>query len=336
MALKLDVFNHVLPKAYVEAARKKASKPLPFDFQVKKFPALIDVDARFKMMDADPDLRQILSMANPPLEGLFEPKDAVELYRIGNDALAELVAKHPDRFAGAVASVPMGDIDAAVEEIDRAVRKLGLCGVQIYTDVNGRPLDEAEFQPVFARMVELDLPILLHPARGPEFADYSTESTSKYEIWRVFGWLYDTAAAVSRLIFAGLFDRLPEIKIVTHHLGGIIPYADMRIEEGFSKVLKQAEASGQPIALKKHPHDYFHMLYADTITVGSVPALECGLAFFGTDRVVFATDMPFDIEGGAKYLREALKGMATIELPANDKQKIYEDNARRLFKLEKR
>ena len=98
MSKKLDVFNHVLPAAYVEAARKKASKPLPFDFQVKKFPALIDVDARFRMMDADPDLRQILSMANPPLEGLFEPKDAVELYRIGNDALAELVAKHPDRF----------------------------------------------------------------------------------------------------------------------------------------------------------------------------------------------------------------------------------------------
>lgn len=336
MAMKLDIFNHVLPSPYVEAARKKASKPLPFDFQVKKFPALIDVDTRFRMMDAEPDLRQILSMANPPLEGLFEAKDAVELYRIGNDALAEMVGKNPDRFAGAVASIPMEDPDAALQEIDRAVRQLKLCGVQIYTDVNGRPLDEAAFQPVFARMAELDLPILLHPARGPEFADYSTESTSKYEIWRVFGWLYDTAAAVSRLIFAGLFDRIPDIKIVTHHLGGIIPYADMRIEEGFSKVLKQAELSGKPIDLKKHPHEYFKMLYADTITVGSVPALECGLAFFGTDRVLFATDMPFDIEGGAKYLREALRGMKEIELPEDEKSKIYEDNARRLFKLEGR
>jgi len=138
---------------------------------------------------------------------------------------------------------------------------------------------------------------------------------------------------VSRLIFDGLFDRQPGIKIVTHHLGGIIPYADMRIEEGFSKVLKQAELSGKPITLKKHPHDYFKLLYADTITVGSVPALECGLAFFGTDRVLFATDMPFDVEGGAKYLREALRGMQEIELPADHKQKIYEDNARRLFKL---
>lgn len=332
--MKVDVFNHVLPAAYVEAARKKADRPLPFDVQAKKFPALTDLESRFRMMDRAPELRQILSMANPPLEGLFAPGDAVELYRAGNDALAALVAKHPDRFAGAVASVPMGDVDEAVAEIDRAVRELGLRGVQIYTDVDGRPLDEPAFEPVFAKMAEVDLPILLHPARGPGFADYPTEDGSKYEIWRVFGWLYDTAAAVSRLVFSGLFDRHPDIKIVTHHLGGILPYADRRIEEGFSKVVQQAKASGAPLPLEKHPYEYFRMLYADTITVGSVPALACGLAFFGSDRVLFATDMPFDVEGGAKYLREALSAMEAIDLAEEDKKKIYEDNARRLFGVE--
>jgi predicted TIM-barrel fold metal-dependent hydrolase len=331
--MKIDVFNHVLPARYVEACRKKADRPLPFDVQVKKFPALTDVENRFRILDAAGDIRQILSMANPPLEGLFEPKVAVELYRAGNDEMAELVEKHGDRFAGAVASVPMGDVDAAVREIDRAVRELRLCGVQLYTDVNGRPLDDPEFEPVFAKMADADLPILLHPARGPKFADYPTEQESKYEIWRIFGWLYDTAATVSRLVLAGVFDRFPDIKIVTHHLGGIIPYADMRIEEGFSKVAKAAEASGEPLKIEKHPYDYFRMLYADTITVGSVAALRCGLTFFGADRVLFATDMPFDVEGGAKYLRAALKGMEEIDIPAADKKKIYEDNARRLFKL---
>jgi len=331
--MKIDVFNHVLPAAYLEAIRAKADRPLPFDFQGKRFPALTDMETRFRMMDAAPDLRQILSLANPGLDGLFEPKDAIPLYRAGNDALAEMVRKHPDRFAGAVAGVPMGDPDAAVAEIDRGVKELGLCGIQLYTDVAGRPLDEPEFAPVFDRMAELDLPILLHPARGPGFADYPTEKASKHELWRVFGWLYDTAAAVSRLVFSGLFDRHPRIAIVTHHLGGIIPYADGRIEEGFSKVVEQAAASGKPLSLQRHPHEYFRMLYGDTITVGSVPALECGLAFFGADRVLFATDMPFDVEGGAKYLREALRTMEEIERPAEEKAKIYEENARRLFKL---
>lgn len=331
--MKIDIFNHVLPPRYVEASKNKANRTLPFEFQVKKFPALTDMESRFRMMDAAGELEQILSMANPPLEGLFSPSDAVELYRVGNDELAQLVGNHPDRFAGAVASVPMEDVDAAVREIERAVEQLHLRGIQLYTDVHGRPLDDPAFEPVFAKMAEVDLPILLHPARGPGFADYPSEDASKYEIWRVFGWLYDTAAAVSRLAFAGIFDRYPDIKIVTHHLGGIIPYADLRIEEGFSKVVKQAEAAGKPLALAKHPYDYFRMVYADTITVGSVAALECGLSFFGADRVLFATDMPFDVEGGAKYLREALRGMEEIDLPAADKNKIYEDNARRLFRI---
>ena len=98
--MKIDVFNHVLPPRYVEASKNKAERTLPFEFQVKKFPALTDLEARFRMMDAAGDLKQILSMANPPLEGLFSPRDAVDLYRVGNDELAELVGSHPDRFAG--------------------------------------------------------------------------------------------------------------------------------------------------------------------------------------------------------------------------------------------
>jgi len=331
--LKIDVFNHVLPADYITACKKKAERPLPFDFQVKKFPALVDMDARFRIMDEAGDCRQIVSMANPSLESLFGPGDTVELARVANDELAALVGKHPDRFAGAVASVPMNDIDAAVREIERATRELGMRGIQLYTDVQGRPLDAPEFDPVFAKMAEVDLPILLHPARGPGFHDYLTEDESKYDIWRVFGWLYDTAAAMTRIIFAGIYDRYPDIKIVTHHLGGIVPYADRRIEEGYSKMVAIAKASGKPLTVQKHPYEYYRMFYADTITVGSVPALECGLAFFGADRVLFATDVPFDVEGGAKYLREALQVMEAIDLSAEDKKKIYADNSSRLFKL---
>jgi predicted TIM-barrel fold metal-dependent hydrolase len=331
--MKIDVFNHVLPDRYIAACKRKTTAPLPFDFQIKKFPALVDMDARFGIMDAAGDCKQILSMANPPLETLFGPPEALELSRVANDELAALVDEHPERFAGAVASVPMNDVEGAVKEIDRAVGTLKMSGIQLYTDVQGRPLDVPEFDPIFAKMAEVDLPILLHPARGPGFHDYLTENESKYDIWRVFGWLYDTAAAMTRIIFAGIFDRHPDIKIVTHHLGGIVPYADRRIEEGYSKMVGLAQAEGRPLPVRRHPYEYYRMFYADTITVGSVPALECGLAFFGADRLLFATDVPFDVEGGAKYLREALHVMDAVDLPAADKRKIYQDNARRLFRI---
>jgi len=331
--MKIDVFNHVLPAGYIAECKKKAQGPLPFDFQIKKFPALVDMDARFGIMDKAGDCKQIVSMANPPLEALFDPEETLELSRVANHELAGLVDKHPDRFAGAVASVPMNDMEGAVGEIERAVSELNMRGIQLYTDVQGRPLDAPEFDPVFAKMAEVDLPILLHPARGAGFHDYPTEDESKYDIWRVFGWLYDTAAAMTRIIFAGVFDRYPDIKIVTHHLGGIVPYADRRIEEGYSKMVALAKASGKPLSVQKHPYEYYRMFYADTITVGSVSALECGLAFFGADRVLFATDVPFDVEGGAKYLREALEVMEAIDISAEDKKKIFEGNSRRLFKL---
>src|SRR6185503_15775926 len=110
--------------------------------------------------------------------------------------------------------------------------------------------------------------------------DYLTESLSRFDTWRIFGWLYDTVAAMSRLVLSGIFDRHPNIKIVTHHLGGFLPYASERAREGYDKLLIAARARGEPVPLTRHPYDYFHEFYADTITIGSVPALRCGLEFF--------------------------------------------------------
>ena len=138
---------------------------------------------------------------------------------------------------------------------------------------------------------------------------------------------------MTRLIFSGIFDRHPDIKIVTHHLGGFAPYASERIREGYDKFLKAAHAKNQPVPVKKHPHDYFHSFYADTITIGSVPALACGLEFFGADRVLFATDMPFDTHGGLKYIEVALQAMEQLDVDPSDKAKIFEGNARKIFRL---
>src|SRR4029453_3613044 len=121
--------------------------------------------------------------------------------------------------------------------------------------------------------------------RGPDQPDYPTEQGSRYDAWRIFWWLYDTVAAMSRLVFPGIFERHPQVKILPPHLGGFVPYASERIREGYDKLLKATQARNESLALQKHPYEYFHSFYADTITIGSVPALECGLQFFGADRV---------------------------------------------------
>jgi aminocarboxymuconate-semialdehyde decarboxylase len=138
---------------------------------------------------------------------------------------------------------------------------------------------------------------------------------------------------MTRLVFSGLFDRHPHIKIVTHHLGGFVPYAAARIREGYDKYLLAARARKAEVPLRRHPHDYFHEFYADTITIGSVSALACGLEFFGQERLLFATDMPFDTVGGRKYVEVALAAMDALDAPAAVKRKIFEENARRLFRL---
>jgi aminocarboxymuconate-semialdehyde decarboxylase len=167
--------------------------------------------------------------------------------------------------------------------------------------------------------------------RSADRPDYPSETASRFDTWRVVGWLYDTVSAMTRITFAGVFDRHPDIKIVTHHLGGFAPYAGERIREGYDKMLKAVKAKGEPMPIQRHPFDYFPMFYADTITIGSVPALRCGIDFFGVDRVMFATDMPFDTQGGLKYIDVALKAMDAIDLSPMDKAKIFEYNACRVF-----
>ena len=332
--MTIDVFNHIVTPRY-NAARKTIAPPqLRLEDQERVMPALFDLDARFRAMDtAGEGYTQILTAANPPVENVGGPVDALELSRIVNDEMAELVARYPDRFVGAAACVPMNDIDGALRELERAVAQLGLRGVQIYTDCRGVPLDDPRFAALFDRVAALDIPVLLHPVRGADRPDYPTEESSRFDTWRAIGWLYDTVSAMARLTFSGLFDRHPGIRIVTHHLGGFAPYAAGRLNEGYDKLLKAARARNEPIPLTRHPFEYFHQFYADTITIGSVPALRCGIDFFGIDRVMFATDMPFDTAGGVHYVRVALDAMEALDASPADKAAIFEHNARRVFRL---
>ncbi|HCQ98792.1 MAG TPA: amidohydrolase, partial [Acidobacteria bacterium] len=286
-----------------------------------------------------PDYRQILSLASPPLEVLGGPEVSTQLAQAANDGMAELVQRHPDRFPGFVASLPMNASEGIVTEAHRAINDLGACGVQVFTNVNGQPLTAPEFRPLFGAMAEHDLPIWVHPARGASFTDYLTETSSKYEIWWTFGWPYETSAAMARIVFEGLLNDYPSLKIITHHMGGMVPYFEGRVGPGWDQLGSRTsdENLGAVLErLKTRPIDLFRMFYADTAVFGSRAATICGISFFGADHVVFASDSPFDPEKGPMYIRETIKIIDELELSETDRDKIYRANAVRLLKLKDR
>ncbi len=303
--------------------------------RVKNIPAIYDLEARFRTMDQFDEYTQVLSLGSPPVEGLFNAEKAPEMARIGNEGLAELCQKYPDRFIGFISSLAMTSPDDAVKEVTRSVKELGAKGIQLYTNVVGKALDEPEFLPVFEEAAKLDVPIWLHPARAANFPDYLTEKKSKYEIWWTLGWPYETSAAMARMVFSGFYDKFPKLKIITHHMGGMVPYFEGRVgygwdvlgsrttDEGYEELLK---------SMKKRPIDYFRLFLADTALFGARPATVCGLEFFGIDNIVFASDTPFEPQPGL-YIRETIKVIESLDLSAEQKDQIFRGNAAKLLKL---
>ena len=334
---KIDIFNHIFPKSFHKLMMKVAGDHKDIGKRVRGVPMLADLDERFRVMDQfGEDYRQVLSLASPALEVLGGPNVAIELAEAANDGMAELVQKHPDRFPSFVASLPMNAPEAALDETQRAITKLGACGIQMFTNVLGKPLSSQEFRPLFGAMAEYDLPIWVHPARGAQFPDYLSETKSEYEIWWTFGWPYETSAMMARLVFTGLFDEYPALKIVTHHMGGMVPYFEGRVGPGWDQLGSRTsdEDLGKVLQrLKKRPIDYFHMFNADTAVFGSRAATICGLDFFGVDKVLFASDAPFDPEKGPMYIRETIKIIDELDISEVDRDKIYRANAVELLKL---
>lgn len=331
----IDVFNHFMPKAYLE----RLSDLIPGHVATTAFPrlaALVDVDARLRLLDEFGDFQQVLSLANPPLELVGSPEATPELARLANDALAEICRKHPDRFPTFIAALPMNDMDATLAEVDRAIKELGARGIQVFTNVAGKPLSAPEYRPLFRRMVDHDLPVWVHPMRGPNFPDYASEKQSEDEIWFSFGWPYETTACMTRLIYSGLLDELPSLKIISHHMGGMIPYFSGKINLGFRQIFfgtREDNPVAQEHGLKKRPIEYYKMLYADTALSGEEAPTRCGHAFFGTSHCLFATDAPFDAEQGRGLIGDTIRGVESLNLPKTELDQIFAGNARALLKL---
>lgn len=326
----VDIYTHIFPGRFFQELEKGPPKLGNMGKRMRGIPKLFDLDLRFKDMDAAGDYKQIISLPNPPIEDVAEGESASQLARVANDAMAELCQKHPDRFPAFAAAVNMHDVDFSIREAERAI-KMGARGVQTYTNIAGHPLDEPRFRPFFAAMAVHDLPIWIHPARTSDMSDYKAEPKSRFEMWWCFGWPYETTIAMCRLVFDGLFDRHPGIKIVTHHLGGgMIPFFDGRIGPGMAVLGQRTidEDYSKVLSSLKRPHlEYFKEFYGDTAMFGGTNGLQCGLDFFGADKVVFATDHPLAM---IPVHVAAIDGMG---LDSAVRQKLMLGNAERLLKM---
>jgi uncharacterized protein len=328
----IDIYCHIFPEKFFQEMTRAAPNLTNIGKRLRGVTKLFDLDARFKEMDQFGDYRQIISLPNPAIEDITDPKTGLALARIANDSMAELCRKHPERFPTFAAALCMTDIEGSVAEARRAVEDLGAGGVLLYTNVAGEPLDDPKFEPIFATMAELDLPIWLHPVGTASMPDYPSEKKSRFEMWWCFHWPYETSVAMVRMVFSGLLDRYPKLKIITHHLGGMIPYFDGRVGAGLNVLGQRTsdEDYSNILPSLKRPHlDYLkHDFYADTAMFGGgIHATRCGYEFFGADRVVFATDTPLG------PIAPTIEVVRTLELSPADQRKVFCGNAERLLNM---
>lgn len=317
----IDAFAHILPPRYLERLDKHLENAISseqlsyYRDGVFRFDSSIhDLDARWRSMDRFGDYRQILVLAVPPLEEVGPPAVAAEFARMANDEMAELVSRHRDRFAGFVAALPLNDVEASLDEFERAVGTLGSVGGQMFTNVNGLALDDPRFEPIFERIETSGCAMWLHPTRHFD---------SEYGLWWSLGWPYETAAALSRLVYSGAMERHPRLKVIAHHGAGMVPHFSARL--GMGPGYRQVKDT-----LPRPPLDYFHRFYADTALFGAPHAVRCVIDFFGPTHVLFGTDTPL---GPPTAVEATVADLESSGCEPADLDAIFAGNAATLLPL---
>lgn len=319
----LEVFNQI-GDAW---ARKKVSA---LSARIQQKPALVNVEQRLRFLDKNNIDMQIVT---PPhfIYSSYMPEDIetkLKITQIINDGMAKLMEESKGRLI-ALGTVPLESYDRhGKHELSRAVKSCGLKGAAIATHWYGKPLDSAEFMDFWGQAAEMDLPVYIHPADPvvPDGRPYEAE----FDLTHNFGWPFETILTLSRLVFSGVFESYPTLKIVSHHLGGGIPFLWGRIEETYAPE-NQERLIGRK--LPQPLHELFSMIYYDTAVGGNASAIQCAYDIFGADKLVFATDAPFGPGTGEERLARYPEVVESLNITRNEKNKIFAGNVKKIFNL---
>ena len=332
----IDVFCHLMPPKYAQQAMNESPNMSHMFLRALKTQAMSDMAYRAEVMKQFPGYKQIPNIVSPPVETFAGPDKSPGIAAMGNDEIREITEKYPEYYEGFIAGIPFNNVPASVDEIRRC-KEMGARGVQIYTNMNGEAIDQEKFWPIYEICEKLELPVLIHPVGGQMVPEYPTEERSKYVLWFLIGWPYQTTVAMCRLAFAGIFEDFPNLKVVTHHVGAMIPMLEGRIGNGLKmyggRTAPELKEALTKTKMKGDPLDTFKKFYADTASFGSVSAIRAGLDFFGRDHILFASDMPFDPEKGPGYIDRTLKCIDQLQLSQEDRAAILSGNAQRIFHL---
>lgn len=336
MARTIDVHNHLYPKEWVDYLAKRTKGPrverkgstlsvLYMDDVViatVRKPGHIDPEERVKDLDKCGIDTQILSLTMPSVE-LLPVDEGVKWARKINDYFADVCQEYPERFY-ATAVLPCQDVDEAVKELDRAYKELGVKGIIMFSNVNGKLISSPEFYPIFAKAEDYELPIFIHPG-----IPLTLEAMLKAgPVARgVYGYTLDTTLAVMSLIWQGILERHPRLNIIHAHLGGVVPYLVWRMEEMWrlSHLTEKVD-----FELSSSPSEYYkNQVYPDSVSFHP-PAMRCCLDYVGPRHICLGTDYAHRMgnwEGAIACVKE-------LGLPEEDTNNILGGNATRLFKLE--
>jgi aminocarboxymuconate-semialdehyde decarboxylase len=324
----IDAYSHVFPMRLIDALSEVKPSAELAALRAQS-PHNFEHEARIAFMDEHGFDVHVLILARPPVWLGMKREDIHRLTRVANESIAEFAARRPDRFVG-VGVLPVVD-DVTMQEFERLHGELGLKGVLIFSNIEGKPLDDESMWPLYERAAELDFPIWIHPQHAPTHAWIRDDLLD-----RVLQWPFDTSLAMARLVYGGVFERHPNIKFVTHHMGGMIPYFAARIaafaESTAEEYAKLGLGKARP-KLTGAPLDHFRRFYNDCISNGSPTAVRVALDFFGADRILFGTDFPFGPENGERWSLDELHTIRTMPMPEDDREKIFHRNAQRLLNL---
>ena len=253
--------------------------------------------------------------------------------RVLNDGMAALMEESKGRLIAA-GTIPMAGMEqGGRQEMERAVKTLGLKAIGIISNIQGKPVDLPEFEPFWAQAAELDVPVYIHPHDPASTTGRSYEAD--YDLIHNFGWPFETVLMLSRLVFSGVMERYPTLKVVSHHLGGgLVPFYWGRILETYEPENQKQNYGGQTPELPKPLFEYFSRFYYDTAVGGSAPAIKCTYDVFGADRMVFASDAPWGPGSGEFRLAEYPKSIESLDISDEDKRKIFAENARKMLNLD--
>lgn len=324
--MKIDVHNHFFPLPYIKELAKRKHSPTveqdnlgrtlihyTGDYNIVE-DAHTTPEVRIREMDRCGIDMQVLSLTTPGFETIEPVSEAVALARIVNDAFATITEQYPDRFA-AFAALPLRDVQSAVDELERAVTTLGLKGGTLFSNVPGAFLDSRDFWPLFEKASQLDVPLFIHPTTPatPEVFD-------DYRLVPLLGFPFDTTLAITRLVFGGVLETYPRLKLILAHTGGTMPYLAERLDNGY-RAYEECQKH-----ITRLPSDYLKLTYLDTVSFHP-PALICACMFMGAEKLVLGSDYPHQIGN----LQRSVSSIEELDLPG--KEAILEENAARVLKL---